>query len=114
MRKKLKAAAADAALERVLEALKQELIDAPDEEIREAARSLGMKLEMKESAAFAGLTYPARPQLSDFFELEALRQMPRLEQSMADNARPVRVQPRGQKQRRKRPGVSRGTKPRDK
>lgn len=60
----------EVALARILQALEQELIDASDEEVLEAAKDLGMDPEMKESAAFRGLTYPAKPQLSDFFELE--------------------------------------------
>jgi hypothetical protein len=73
MRKRLKAPAEKMALDRILDALKQELIEASDEEIYQAAVELGMNLNMQESAAFAGLTYPSRPQLSDFFELEAFR-----------------------------------------
>ncbi len=75
MRKPLKAASAEVALGRILQALRQELLDASDGEINAAARELGMNLQMPESAAFAGLTYPARPQLSDFFELEAFWHM---------------------------------------
>jgi hypothetical protein len=56
-------------LTRVLEALEQELIDASDEEILAAAMELGMNPKMKGSALFAGLKYPARPQLADFFDL---------------------------------------------
>jgi hypothetical protein len=65
----------ETALARILDAFGRELIEAPDEEVREAARELGMNLSMKESAAFAGLTYPSRPQLSDFFEIESFKQM---------------------------------------
>lgn len=88
MRKQLKAVSAEGALARILEALRQELIDASDDEISAAARKLRMNLEMPESAAFAGLTYPARPQLSDFFELEAFRQM-RLVEERPDTPAPV-------------------------
>jgi len=52
-----------------LAALEQELIDASDEEIMAAAAELGMNPKMKGSALFAGLKYPARPQLADFFDL---------------------------------------------
>ncbi len=90
MRKQLKAGSATGALGRIFEALGQELIDAPDDEISAVARELGMNLEMRESAAFAGLTYPARPQLSDFFELEAFRQM-RLVDGGADTPAPQKV-----------------------
>ena len=58
-----------AAFERVLEDLAQELIESTDEELLEAARDLGMDPTMRESAAFAGVKYPATPQLSDFFEM---------------------------------------------
>ena len=47
----------------------QELLEASDEEIIAAATDLGMNPLMKGSAAFAGLKYPSRPQLADFFEL---------------------------------------------
>jgi hypothetical protein len=71
MRAKVKRIAPVQALTRILEALGQELIDATDEEILAAARELRMDPTRKHSAAFAGLTYFARPQLSDFFDLEA-------------------------------------------
>jgi hypothetical protein len=71
MRTKVKktSASPDAKLTRVLEALEQELIDASDEEIIAAAMELGMNPNIKGSALFEGLKYPARPQLCDFFEL---------------------------------------------
>jgi hypothetical protein len=56
-----------ARLDRILEGLERELIDVADEEIAEAARSLGMNLNARESAAFFGLKGPAKPRLSDFF-----------------------------------------------
>jgi hypothetical protein len=56
-----------ARLDRILEGLEGELIDVADAEIDEAARSLGMNLNARESAAFFGLKGPAKPQLSDFF-----------------------------------------------
>jgi hypothetical protein len=56
-----------ATLDRVLEVLERELVDVSDEEIVEAARSLRMNLNGKESAAFFGLKCPAKPPLSDFF-----------------------------------------------
>ena len=74
MRTKVTAALPEAVLTRILEAFGQELIDASDEEIMLAARDLGMDLQMKGSAAFAGLTFPAKWQVSDFFDVEALRQ----------------------------------------
>src|SRR5690242_15198048 len=60
---------AETTLNRLLDALEQELLQASDEEILEAARELGMQPGMKGSAAFLGVTYPTMPQLSDFFDL---------------------------------------------
>jgi hypothetical protein len=74
MRTKVKVALPEVALTRILEAFGQELIDASDEEIIEAAKDLGMDLQMKGSGAFAGLTFPAKWQLSDFFDVEAINQ----------------------------------------
>jgi hypothetical protein len=73
MRTKVKAASSVVKLTRILEALERELIDASDEEIMEAAKDLGMNPRMRGSAAFAGLIFPANPQLSDFFEVEELK-----------------------------------------
>jgi hypothetical protein len=70
MRSKVKRVSAEVTLTRILNALAQELLDTPDEEIVEATKELGMNLKVKGSAAFAGLTYPAKPQLSDFFDFE--------------------------------------------
>ena len=71
MRAKVKKVAApETALPRILEALERELIESSDEEVLEAARALGMNPGMKGTAAFAGLKYFARPQLSDFLEFE--------------------------------------------
>jgi hypothetical protein len=41
----------------------------------QAAKDLGMDPNMPGSAAFAGLKYPATAQLSDFFDLDACRQL---------------------------------------
>jgi len=73
MRTKVKAASPEVKLTRILEALERELIDASDEEIMEAAKDLGMNPMMRGSAAFAGLIFPANPQLSDFYEFEELK-----------------------------------------
>ena len=59
MRTKVIEAFPETALERVLEALERELVAASDAEILEAAHDLGMKPEMKGSAAFIGLKYPS-------------------------------------------------------
>ncbi len=68
MGKPLKRVSAEVALGRVVAALERELIEATDEDIRAAAQELGMDLNCRESAAFAGLRFPSRPQFSDFFE----------------------------------------------
>lgn len=75
MGRKMKGTIAKVALSRVLEALEQELIHASDEEVMAAARELGMNPEARESAAFQGLKYPIKPQLTDFFELDAPRKL---------------------------------------
>jgi hypothetical protein len=74
MRTQVKAAFPEMVLTRILEAFGQELIDASDEEIMEAAKDLGMSPHMKGSAAFLGLTSPAKLQVSDFFDVEAIKQ----------------------------------------
>jgi hypothetical protein len=73
MRTKVKAPSPEIRLTRILEALELELIEASDEEILAAAKELGMNPEMKGSAAFMGLKHFFRPQLSDFFDMEAFR-----------------------------------------
>ncbi len=73
MRTKMNAASPEVELTRILEAMEQELIDASDEEIMEAAADLGMDPKMKGSAAFAGIKFPVKPQLSDFFEFEVCK-----------------------------------------
>lgn len=72
MRTKVKAIHSEVRLTRVLDAFAQDLVHASDEEISAAAAELGMDLK-KWSSAFAGVTYPARPELGDFFDLEAKR-----------------------------------------
>lgn len=75
MRTKVKVASPATVLERLLEALEQELIEAPDEDLLQAAADMGMNLQMRGSAAFLGLTSPALHHLSDFFDLEACQQL---------------------------------------
>lgn len=68
MRTEVKVRFPEQRLERVLEALERELLEVTDAEILRAAHDLGMKPEMKGSAAFLGLRYAAaRPQFADFF-----------------------------------------------
>jgi hypothetical protein len=74
MRTKVKVALPETVLARILEAFGQELLDASDQEIMEAAKELGMNPQMKGSAAFLGLTFPAKLQVSDFFDVEAIKQ----------------------------------------
>jgi hypothetical protein len=69
MRTKVKKESSELALMRILDAFAGELIDVSDEEILEAAQVLGIDPRIRESAAFAGVTYPARWQLSDFFDV---------------------------------------------
>jgi len=68
MRTKVTQLFPEAALARVLEALERELVEATDEEILEAAHELGMKPEMKGSAAFLGLRYPSARLGEEFFD----------------------------------------------
>jgi hypothetical protein len=76
MRTKITRASVETALMRVLDAMAQDAIDASDEEITQAATDLRMDITRKHSAAFAGLTYFARPQLADFFDIEAPPRLP--------------------------------------
>jgi hypothetical protein len=66
----------ETALLRVLDALAQELIEASDEEIQEIAQALRMDLTMPESAAWAGVTYFARPRLDEFFDVDPHKKLP--------------------------------------
>jgi hypothetical protein len=70
MRTKLSVFEPETALNRILDALERELIDASDEEILEAAKDLGMNPLMKGSAAFLGLQTLS---FAEFFDSEALR-----------------------------------------
>jgi RNA polymerase sigma-70 factor (ECF subfamily) len=56
---------------RLLEVLVQELIQASDGEIIQAAKDLGMDPRMRASAAFIGLRFPVEGDVSDFFDVEA-------------------------------------------
>jgi hypothetical protein len=83
----VKAASPELILTRVLEGLGRELIDATDEEITGAARELRMDLGTG-SAAFAGIKFPARPQLSDFFDLVACQQLQLTRERLVDVTAP--------------------------
>jgi hypothetical protein len=60
-----------AALERVIDALAEELIESTDDELLQAAADLGMDVTMRGSAAFVGLKYPMVWQFADFFAVPA-------------------------------------------
>lgn len=60
---------APARLDSVLVALERELLEASDDEIREAAKELRMNLDMKGAVAFMGLKFPMRMELEDVFDL---------------------------------------------
>ena len=63
----------DVALNRVLAGLGQELVEATDEEIAEAAKKLGMNIRMKGSAAFLGVFGSMPKRIEDIFDVEDLR-----------------------------------------
>jgi hypothetical protein len=64
------------ALERILDALAEDLVESTDEELLQAARDLGMDPTMRGSAAFIGIKYPTAWQLSHFFEISAHPALP--------------------------------------
>jgi hypothetical protein len=70
MREKVTVIDPATALMRLLDALADELIEASDEEIMQAAKDLGMNPRMPGSAAFAGLKFRVKPRLSDFYDLD--------------------------------------------
>ena len=75
MRTKVTEVFPETALERVLDALERELIEASDADVLEAADDLGMKPQMKGSAAFLGLRYSsAFHRMEDFFDAKWLEQ----------------------------------------
>jgi hypothetical protein len=63
----------DVALDRVLAGLEQELVEATDAEIEQAAQDLGMNVKMKGSAAFIGVTYTFPKHMEDIFAIETMR-----------------------------------------
>jgi hypothetical protein len=76
MREKVTLSDPAAALIRLLDALADDLVEASDEEIMQAAKDLGMNPQMKGSAVFAGLKYRAKPRLSDFYDLDLDTNLP--------------------------------------
>ena len=75
MRTQVKRAFPETALERVLESLETELIEASDEEILAAAKELGQNPLMKGSIAFAGITFSSRMVFAEFFDPETLKRL---------------------------------------
>ncbi|MDE2138030.1 MAG: hypothetical protein KGJ68_11395 [Gammaproteobacteria bacterium] len=76
MRTRLMHAFPETALERILDALEHELAGASDADVLEAADDLGMKPQMKGSAAFLGLRYPSAPhRAEDFFDAQWMLQV---------------------------------------
>ena len=98
MRTKMKRVSPEVTLARVLAALEQELIDATDVEIREAAQDLGMDLDLKGSAAFAGLRYPAKPRFSDYFGPEVVAKLQEIAKARRGEHDDKRALPRGERQ----------------
>jgi hypothetical protein len=91
MRNQMKNTFPETALERVLESLETELIEASDEEILAAARELGQNPMMKGSIAFAGVMFTSRTVFAEFFDPETLQ---RLRQRLLTGApRPPRKGP---------------------
>jgi hypothetical protein len=76
MRTKMKTVSPPLQLARILLALEQELIDATDEDIMEAAADLGMNPRMKGSAAFLGIKFSDKMRMADFFEVDSSRNTP--------------------------------------
>jgi hypothetical protein len=72
---KVKPIPSERALTRILNAFAQELIDASDEEILQAAKDLGMDPNMKGSAAFLGVIHATPRRLSDFFDPEEMKKL---------------------------------------
>ena len=76
MRTELKNTFPETTLERILDALELDLVAAGDADVLEAAEELGMKPQMKGSAAFLGLRYSsAMPRAEDFFDARWLQQL---------------------------------------
>ena len=75
MRTQVKNTFPETALERVLESLETELIEASDEEILAAAKELGQNPLMKGSIAFAGIMFTHRSLFAEFFDPQTLRRL---------------------------------------
>jgi len=95
-----------ATLERVLDALGQELVKSSDEELLQAAMDLGMDVTSKGSAAFIGIKYPATPGFEEFFELPTSRRDPlsAARDALGLPGAPARRRPQRRKSASKTPG----------
>lgn len=60
-------------LQRLLVALESELLQASDEEVRQAASDLGIKPDMKGSIAWVGTLFPGKVRPDEVFDLDAMR-----------------------------------------
>ncbi len=60
-------------LQRLLAALESELLQASDEEVRQAAKDLGIDPDMKGSIAWLGILFPNKQRPEDVFDLDAVR-----------------------------------------
>jgi hypothetical protein len=60
-------------LQRVLAAIEHELLQASDEEVRQAAGDLGIDPDLKGSVAWLGIFFPAKLRLEEVFDMEGLR-----------------------------------------
>jgi hypothetical protein len=69
VRTKVKQCDPEVMLGRVLDGLAADLLSATDDEILTCAEELRMDLSKPDSAAYAGVTYFARPQSGDFFDV---------------------------------------------
>jgi hypothetical protein len=105
MRTRLTITRPQAALDRLLDALAQELVDVSDDEILEAAKELGMNPLMKGSAAFLGLRIAPVADLAEwaeFFQSEHFgSSLAAL--SLKGTDAPVLLEPKAKARRPKRP-----------
>ena len=60
-------------LQRVLVALEREVLQASDEEVRQAAQDAGIDPDMKGSIVWVGITFPAKVRMEEIFDIEVLR-----------------------------------------
>jgi hypothetical protein len=74
MHAKLKRATAAAKLERLIDALAEDLAETTDEEVLQACADLGMDPQMRGSAAFLGLKGPS-VSWRDFFDAQELEEL---------------------------------------